>query len=162
VPITPEQLAKPGHEHDHQKAVCQAVALTLSKTWPAAILLHAIPNGSRLMGTGTTEGNIEGNKMKAEGLRPGVPDMFLPVLAPRVTPLAHPWPGLYLEMKVPGRETKALGGRTDKQQKWHRDLVAQGYAVATAYGWQAGVRAITDYLSGRFVLPPGGDCAFYS
>jgi hypothetical protein len=160
VPLTPQQLAKAGQEHHHQVAICQWVAVSGTKQYPDMVLLHAIPNGAKLKGVGTDEGRAEGGRMKAEGVRSGVPDMMLPV------PVRHTalgmiiYPGLYLELKKPGREREKDGGRSDVQVEWQRRLLGQGYAVVTAYGWQAAAQALGDYLGGRLVMPDGGDCLF--
>jgi hypothetical protein len=161
VPITPQQLAKKGDEHSHQVALFQWVAVTAAKRYPATILLHAIPNGAKLMGIGTVEGRIEGAKMKAEGVRSGVPDTFLPV--PRLTNQRADgyYPGLYIELKKPGREREKWGARSEDQVKWQRDLLAQGFAVVTAYGWCASAQAIADYMDGKMLAAEDGDCRFY-
>jgi len=160
MPISPEQLAAPGDEHSHQKAFFQWMAISAQPRYPKARLCFAVPNGSKLMGTGTTAGKIEGAKMKAEGMRAGVPDVFLPVPvtvrhAPGLQVLNH---GLYIEFKKPGREKQEWGGRSVDQVKWHRDLLPEGYAVATCYGWQAGAHVVALYLAGGLNMPEGGDC----
>jgi hypothetical protein len=155
MPITPQQLAKAGREHDHQVAVFQWVAVSGVKRHPDMALLHAIPNGAKLKGIGTDEGRAEGGRMKAEGVRSGVPDMMLPVSV-----RAPFYPGLYIELKKPGREREKDGGRSDEQVKWHKLLRAQGYAVVTAYGWQAAASTLADYFAGKLVMPVGGDCMF--
>lgn len=156
--ITPEQLAKGGTEHDHQKALFQWASL---QGTPVLQLLYAIPNGSKLMGVGTVAGRIEGAKMKAEGLRSGVPDVFLPVAAPcpKQDPyeFGHWYHGLYIEMKKPGRQKEKWGGRSAEQLDWHGRLIKQGYAVVTAYGWTSGVGAVVTYLSGQLRMPNDGD-----
>jgi hypothetical protein len=160
MPITPQQLAAPGDEHSHQKAFFQWLAISAASRFPSVRLCHAIPNGGKLMGTGTNIGRIEGAKMKAEGLRAGVPDVFMPV--PRK--VSSSWsadytcPGLYIEFKKPSRETEKFGGRSPEQVQWQRDLLAQGYAVATCYGWQAGAHVVALYMQGGLTMPEGGDC----
>ena len=89
--ITPEQLAACGSESGHQKALFCWAALNIA-TYPQLKWLYAVPNGFF-----STPGQKA--KMKAEGLRDGVPDVVL----------ARPikWPddhlirycGLYIEMK---------------------------------------------------------------
>lgn len=51
-----------------------------------------------------------------------------------------------------------LGGRSDKQRDWHVALVREGYAVATAYGWQAACWVLKLYLDGDLAMPEDGDC----
>ena len=155
MPITPEQLAVPGDEHSHQKAFFQYLALKIVPRWPVAKLTHAIPNGAKLMGTGTQVGKIEGGKMKAEGLRSGVPDVMCPV--PRQRAPMGLYHGLYMELKKPGREDEKFGGRSMEQVQWQRDLLQQGYAVATCYGWQAMAHTLSLYFLDGLHMPQGGD-----
>lgn len=78
--------------------------------------------------------------MKGEGVRPGVPDLMLPVARGD----AH---GLFVEMKAPdGRETPEQRSRLG-------ELAADGYACVVAYGAGPAIDATLRYLSGG--LPPG-------
>lgn len=134
--ITPEQLAASGTEHGHQCAVFQWAA---SCGVPDIDLLHAIPNG------GDRNPHV-GAKMKAEGVKRGVPDMFWPV------PIGI-YAGLYIELKIPKRATQADGGLSEYQIKWLDRLRAQHYACVVAYGWVAATRAIALYVEKRLVMP---------
>jgi len=89
---------------------------------------HSIPNGgARHVATAW--------KMKLEGARPGVPDLFLP--APRA-----PWHGLYLELKRPH------GGRLgDAQLALHATLFRLGYPVFVADDLDDAVERIEAYLA---------------
>lgn len=72
--------------------------------------------------------------MKKEGLKPGVPDLFVPVARP-------PYHGLFIEMK------KRKGGRVSKEQEARIDaLRAAGYAVKVCRGFDAAKRDILDYI----------------
>lgn len=94
--------------------------------------MYSIPNGGK-------RGRFEAAIMKAEGVRAGVPDLFLPV--PRGT--AH---GLYIEMKVGD-------GRLSKEQAEFADeAVADGYSVVVAWDWALAKQAVLDYLAHD--LPP--------
>ena len=75
-----------------------------------------------------------GARMKQEGLKPGVPDVCLPV--PR-----GGFHGLYVEMKV-GKNKP-----TDNQREWLAGLKEQGYATAVCYGWEAASKVILKYLN---------------
>lgn len=102
-----------GHEHLH----------------PELRLLHAIPNG----GHRSKRTAID---LKAEGVKAGVPDYFLPVARGG----RH---GLYVELK------RTRGGRVSTEQSaWLAALEAQGYRVAVAKGWEAAWDEIRDYLAG--------------
>jgi len=71
------------------------------------------------------------------GLRPGVPDICLPV--PRGE--RH---GLWIELK------RVSGGRvTPKQAAWIEALSAQGYAVRVCRGAEEAIATITRYLDGN-------------
>ena len=140
--LTPEQLAASGTEHAEQTAVMQWSVLN-GQHFPNLDLLHAVPNGGdRKMSVAAS--------LKAEGVKRGVPDLVLPV------PMGA-YHGLYIEMKVPGRETQKDGGRSPEQVKWHQRLRALGYAVATAYGWQAACWVIFTYYTGGLGMPVDGD-----
>jgi hypothetical protein len=127
--ITPEQLAASGSEHGHQAAIfCWAQQSGIEELkW-----LFAVPNG--FYGTAAQK-----SKMKAEGLRPGVPDIWLPV------PIndAGVWlgyHGLVIELKV--GKNKA----TDEQKKWLDYLSNSGYRCALCYGWESARDVILEYL----------------
>ena len=84
--------------------------------YPELALMFHIPNeGKRSWMTG--------GRMKAEGLKSGVPDIFLPV--PR-----GEFHGLFVEMK----RTKG-GTVSDCQKLWLHDLQKQGYCAAVCRGW---------------------------
>lgn len=101
--------------------------------YPELRLLHAIPNGEK-------RSRSVANRLKLEGVSPGVPDLFLP--AARIAPDARLRHGLYIEMK------RQRGGSVSAEQKaWHVELRAQGYEVVVAKGWEAAVAAIRRYLA---------------
>ena len=125
---TPEQLAASGSELAHQTALFTWVALN-TVHWPELRLLFAIPNeGLRSIRLG--------GQLKAAGMRAGVPDVFLPVARAGM----H---GLWLALKVIGNKT------TPAQDKWLRDLAAEGYAVHVAHSWIEAREYILEYLKGR-------------
>ena len=76
--------------------------------------------------------------MKAEGVRAGVPDLFLSV--PRGA-----YHGLFIEMK------KENGGRVSISQKsMIESLKSQGYAAFVCRGWTEARITIEAYLHGGF------------
>lgn len=83
--------------------------------------------------------------MKAEGMTAGVWDFFLPIRRYRSM---DSFPGLYLELKIPGREREKNGGLSDKQVEFGTDAVAQGYCCCVVYGWHQAREAIEAYLAG--------------
>lgn len=98
--------------------------------WPELRMLYHIPNeGKRSRKTGA--------RLKAEGLKSGVPDICLPVARGR----HH---GLYIELKR-RKDSKV----TKEQLEWIADLVAQGYVAAVCRGCDEAISLITRYLTGR-------------
>lgn len=132
--LTPEQIAANGSEHAHQCAFFQWIVLTGSKEYEDLVWFYAVPNG------GDRQVHV-GAAMRAEGVKPGVPDTCLPVPVGR-------YAGLYIELKVPGRENQKDGGLSDKQVKWCNRLAAAHYAVAVAYGWESMVAIARRYMRG--------------
>ena len=116
-------------EHAEQVALCDWWRPYARTHGIPESLLFAIPNGGR-------RDKITGARLKAEGVRAGVPDMFLAV--PRQNA-----PGLFLELK------KQKGGRVSENQKtMHEALSQAGYPVCICRGWDAAKRAIEDYIGG--------------
>jgi len=98
------------------------------ETHPEFAFLFAIANA----GAGAQSG--QAGKMKAEGVRPGVPDLCLPV--PRGV-----YHGLYIEMK------QATAGTTSGVQRaWHEFLKRQGFYMATAHGADIAKQILTTYI----------------
>lgn len=163
--MTPDQLAKSGTEHAHQVALFAWAAVAtqhgfnVAKVWAdTGILdkeyseakgvsclkwLHAIHN----QGHGDA---IRGGRAKAEGVRAGIPDIFLPYPAKMniYQNICHH--GLYIEMKKPSskpvKET-SKGGLSDEQIEFKNYANENGYAWYVAYGWKEAAKIIQDYLS---------------
>jgi hypothetical protein len=113
-------------EHDEQAALIHWCNLHQRKH-PEITLLFAIPNGGH-------RHIAVAHKMKAEGVKSGVPDLFLPV--PR-----GGYHGLFIEMKV-------VGGRPSKNQAvWIENLTRQGYMTIVCFNWIVAKDAIVSYLS---------------
>ena len=114
-------------ESEEQQAVMKWAAAA-SGRWPELRLLYHVPNeGQRSMATG--------GRLRAEGLKSGVPDLCLPS--------AHgQYHGLYIEMK------RTQGSKTTPEQKeWLAALEAEGYQTALCRGADAAIEIITDYLA---------------
>lgn len=121
-------------EHYAQVAVIKW-ARAQSAAWPALRMLYAVPNG------GDRHAAVA-RKLKAEGVRRGVPDLVL------AYPNEQGYHGLYLELK-------AEGGRVSREQReWLECLREAGYAAAIAYGSDAAIAVICDYIYCRL---PGGN-----
>ena len=98
-----------------------------SGAMPELRLLHAIPNGG-------LRSKSEAARMKAAGVKAGVPDMLLPVAR-------HGCHGLYIELK------RQQGGRVSPEQlAWRGELARQGYACAVCRGWEMAKDTIVKYL----------------
>ena len=115
-------------ESEEQQTLFRWAAMQCGK-YPELALMFHIPNeGKRSWMTG--------GRMKAEGLKSGVPDIFLPV--PR-----GEFHGLFVEMK----RTKG-GTVSDCQKLWLHDLQKQGYCAAVCRGWCEAAECIKKYLGG--------------
>ena len=114
-------------EHQEQCALFEWAAWQ-EGIWPELRLLHAIPNGGKR--------DIRTAAMlKAEGVKPGVPDIFLPVSRGG----KH---GLYIELK------RRKGGVISKaQEAWIRALTNQGYMCAVCHGAEAAKDEIMAYMA---------------
>lgn len=107
-------------EADEQAALFEWAAMTKWK-YPDLKLLFHIPN--------------EGQQhLTRQGVKGGVPDLFLPV--PRG--IYH---GLFIEMKA--RQGRVL----ENQKMWLRWLTAQGYRSAICWGFDEARKTIEDYLN---------------
>lgn len=112
-------------EHDEQVAVVEW-ARYAQKLYPALRLLHATPNGG-------LRHIITARKLKAEGVKAGVPDLLLPVARDG----QH---GLWIEMKTKGGKISAT------QTWWLAELEKEGYQVAVCYSAHEAIGVIKKYL----------------
>jgi hypothetical protein len=148
--ITPEDLATCGSESGHQKALFQWCALNI-KQYPQLKWLYAVPNGF-------FSSSGQKAKMKAEGLKDGVPDICLPwpisklkskeVVKDERTYFNIWYHGLYIELKIEKRRNQKDGGCSKEQLEWLAYLEEVGYFVAVCYGWQDAKNVIVRYLNG--------------
>lgn len=126
------KVARPAPSEHAEQVMLINWAKALSGPHPELALLHAIPNGG-------DRNTIVAGKLKAEGVKRGVPDLFLPVAR-------HGFHGLYIEMK---RQT---GGVLSQHQVWWiKELRNQGYMVEVCKGFNHAADVIRDYLG----LPKG-------
>jgi hypothetical protein len=124
------------HESNEQQALIEWAQLQECK-YSELRLLYACPNG------GWRDAR-EAARLKKEGVKPGVPDLFLPVpgsMKSKLTPGARRrYNGLYIEMKTKGR-------KPDKNQRWWREqLLMQGFCVEVCYTWTDAKDLILEYL----------------
>lgn len=93
---------------------------------PELSLLFHVPNGGKRSKTTAV-------RLKMEGVKAGVPDLFLPVAR-------GGFYGLFIEMKAGKNKT------TQKQEEWLAALGAQGYCAQVCYGFEEARDAILKYL----------------
>ena len=99
----------------------------MARQYPELELLFHIPNGG-------SRNKAEAGRFKAEGVKAGVPDLFLPVARGE-------FHGLFIEMK------RIDGGRVSAEQKaWMDKLRAQGYEAVVCRGWEGASEALLRYL----------------
>lgn len=126
--ITPENYAK-DTEHSHQVAVFMWAGMPeQQQAYPELKHMFAIPNGGQ-------RNKITGANLKAEGVKPGVPDIMLPVAK-------HPYHGLFIEMKKP------KGGVVgDSQAEFIEQLRLNGYYAAVCTSWAQARDCIIWYMN---------------
>lgn len=96
--------------------------------WPELSLLHHVPNGG-------ARSKRTAALLKRMGVKPGVPDLCLPVARG-----GHH--GLYVEMK------RLDGGRVSSEQRaWLAALHNGGYCVAVCHGHEQAICVLRDYLA---------------
>jgi hypothetical protein len=117
-------------EHAEQVAVINW-CFAMMRTYPELDLIFAIPNGAML--GGGKVGAIRANALKAEGLRPGVCDLFLPVARGK-------WHGFFIEMKT------QIGKLSDNQKEFIAGVEKQGYYTAVCYGADEAIEQLIFYL----------------
>ena len=118
------------HEHKIQSSFFRSLALFRTRH-PAIPLIHAIPNGGKR--------NIKTAKMlKAEGVKAGIPDVFVP--CPN-----DEWAGLYLEFKAPGNS------QTKEQLSVGESLTKQGYLVYVCYSADEALRVLGAYINVKLI-----------
>ncbi len=130
--ITPEQLAKSGTE-DGAQAALFCWAATARQTYPELRYMFAIPNGGM-------RNIIVASKMKATGVKKGVPDICLPVKRGNYS-------GLFVELKRPESVGKREGITSDEQIDFMIFLQSQGFLCIVCVGWEMARDAISAYLA---------------
>lgn len=102
--------------------------------------VYAVPNGGA-RGNDKKSAMIRGAALRAEGVKPGVPDLFLPY------PVGT-WHGLYIEMKKPSVRPKrdGRGGVSDEQAQFRDYARATGYGWVVCYDWREAAETLRLYL----------------
>ena len=111
-------------EHDEQASLMQWAE------WYPDLRDHlfAIPNG------GDRDPRV-GARLKAEGVKPGVHDLMLPIAR-------RGYHGLWIEMK--SRDPRAK--LSNDQKIWGARMACQGYHTVVTAGWEAAVSVIHWYM----------------
>ena len=114
-------------EEQEQAAVFEWVTIMRNRL-PELDLLHHIPNG------GDRHPAVAA-KLKAQGVKRGVPDLCLPVAR-------GGFHGLYIELK------RKKGGRVSEDQHgWLSELSAQGYRAEVCHGAEEACDVLYKYLT---------------
>jgi len=116
---------KMSSEHEHQKALFNWAAMQCDMYCELS-LMFAIPNGGH-------RHKRTAVRLKQEGVRAGVPDIFLPVAR-------NNYHGLWIEMKY-GKNLL-----TAHQRVWKSQLTDQGYCHQVYWDWQDAANGILAYL----------------
>ena len=119
-------LASGPSEHQLQVAVIQWWNRVHAIYGVPAEALFAIPNGG-------ARDVITGARLKAEGVRRGIPDLMLAMRC-------HARSGLFIEMKVGSNKL------SEHQSAFATHLLVNGYAFATCYTSERAIQAIVDYI----------------
>ena len=114
-------------EEAEQAAFIECVSLMQSQLPELALLFH-IPNGG-YRPTATAA------KLKAQGVKPGVPDLFLQVARGN-------YHGLWIELK-----RRRSGKLSPAQQSWLIELNFQNYRAEVAHGSEEACAILYSYLT---------------
>ena len=98
--------------------------------------LFSIPNGAQLAGNPKRRA-MQMNALKAEGLKPGVSDLFLMVAR-------HGYHGLFIEMKDKGKTKCSVS--IPQQEHLHRAR-EQGYKAEWCAGAESAIELLTEYMN---------------
>ena len=126
---------KASPEHDEQVFLFEWANVMQNKH-PELKLLFAIPNGGQ-------RNIVVATRMKAEGVKSGVPDVFLAVPVARTSPegmIEDMKAGLWIEMKAGKNKPSA------NQKEWLDQLGDVGYQCEICFSGKEAVDTIIDYL----------------
>lgn len=118
-------------EHNEQVALFDWARLAVGR-FPELVLLFAVPNGG-------ARNVVTGTRLKAEGVKRGVPDVWLPVAR-------GGFHGLVIEMKT------AKGRASPEQKAWLNALTAEGWLALVCVGAEKAIGMVEAYLEGDFKL----------
>lgn len=139
--LKPPRAPRQDLEHEEQVALF-AWAETAKVHRPLLERLFAVPNFSGRMGKRTAR---HGARLKAEGRKPGVPDVWLPVAR-------GGYHGLVIEMKAGRNEP------THEQRHWLHYLDDAGWLTRVCYSAHEAQHEIELYLDGRLTTTEPAPC----
>ncbi len=96
--------------------------------YPGLELIFAVPNGGK-------RNKLEAINLKKQGVKAGVPDLFLPVAK-------YGYNGLFIELKYGNNKA------TLKQKEWIEKLNKQGYCATVCNGFDEAKDVIEKYMIG--------------
>ena len=114
-------------EAEEQEALMKWAAYNVAQ-FPALKWLFHVPNGG-------TRNVAEAVHLKRLGVKPGVPDLFLPYSV-------GDWHGLFIEMK------SVKGTPTACQREWIEWLRGNGYQAFVCHGFEQAKERLLYYLKG--------------
>jgi hypothetical protein len=117
-------------EHEEQVALIKWTQVMAAEV-PELDLIYACPNGGHRHISVAKE-------LKLEGVKAGIPDLFLPVAR-------QGYHGLYIELKRV-KTAKIRPQMSDHQKIWARKLRQQGYRVVCCFGAKAAIGELIKYL----------------
>ena len=112
-------------EDNEQMLLFQWAAIAKNQ-YPELELMYHVPNEGK-------RSTVTGSRFKQMGLKPGVPDIVLPVARGGYT-------GLYIEMKYGKNKV------TENQSRWLDMLKREGNQTAVCYNFEEAKEVITKYL----------------
>lgn len=126
------------HEDNEQKVLFEWASYIPLLKW-----LHSIPNGAHLAGDSKARA-MQMRRLKEQGLKTGVSDVFLPL---PVTRVGGVYAGLYIEMKR--RKVDGPAKVSSDQQDFQQAMTAAGYKCVICYGADEAIVAIKKYLGSK-------------
>lgn len=113
-------------ESEEQAFLMQMIEMHKGRFPELEMLFHVPNEGKRTKYTG--------GKLRSEGMKRGIPDLFLDV--PKLN-----FHGLRIEMK------RQKGNKATKDQReWIVKYISHGYAAAVCYGWEEAWQLLRAYI----------------
>lgn len=119
-------------EHSDQVALFRWAALQANR-YPQLRLMFAVPNGG-------IRSKATAAKLKAEGVKAGIPDVCLPV------PIDG-FGACYIEMKRAKEKGKPAGRESQAQKDMRKALSDAGNYAVVCFGWEDAKDALLWYMN---------------